>query len=168
LLLIKDILTPRFEVREGKFQGVIQTNKVDSEESRIESSPNDFLNITYPSLILKEILEKSQDKKNEKSNQGGFLLAGPYGSGKSHTLISLYHIFNNPNLGNEWAKKWDIAFETPHESKSIILSTRNFAGDHLWVPIFHQLGRKDLLEKIERFSGCLRSLATDFILPLKE
>lgn len=151
LLMIKDILIPRLEVREGKFQGVIQTNKVDSEEMRIESSPNDFLNITYPSLILKEILEKSQEKKIGRFDQGGFLLAGPYGSGKSHTLISLYHIFNNPNLGNEWAKKWDIAFETPQNSRSIILSTRNFAGDHLWIPIFKQLGREDLLKKVGRY-----------------
>lgn len=151
MVLISDIMTPRNEVLKGNFQGVIQTHKVNTKESRLESNPQEFLDITYPSSVLKEILEKTYEKKSEISNQGGFLLSGPYGSGKSHSLITLYHIFNNPQIGNKWAKKWDIEFEAPDNSKSIIISTRNFDEDYLWTPIFEQLGRKDLLEKVRKY-----------------
>ena len=37
MLKIKNIVTPRKEVLDGVFQGVIHTHKVDSKESRIEN-----------------------------------------------------------------------------------------------------------------------------------
>ncbi|HEC91650.1 MAG TPA: DUF499 domain-containing protein, partial [Candidatus Atribacteria bacterium] len=105
---IKDIVTARREVLEGTFQGVIQTHKVDTEEKRLENNPEEFLKITYPSSAIKRAIEGIEEKFSGKSNQGGFLLVGPYGSGKSHTLVTLFHLFNNPSLAKEWGKRWNI------------------------------------------------------------
>lgn len=148
---ICDILKPRKDVLEGTFQGVIQTHKLDVKEKRLENNPQEFLKITYPSSAIKRTLERIEEKLSKKSNQGGFLLVGPYGSGKSHTLITLYHLFNNPLLGKDWGKQWKIDFELPEKSRSVIVSTRRYDVDHLWEPIFKLLGREDLLSKIKRF-----------------
>lgn len=148
---INELITPRKDVLEGALEGVIQTHKVDSGEARIESNPTEFLKITYPSAAIKKVLEKVREKISGKSNQGGFLLVGPYGSGKSHTLITLYHLFNNPSQAEEWGKRWNIDLEVPDKSRSVIVSTRRVDVDYLWEPIFKHLGREDLLERIKRF-----------------
>lgn len=151
MIKINEIAKPRSEVLEGKFQGVIQTNKVDVNENRLETDPVEFLRITYPSSAIRRTLERITEKNQKKSNQGAFLLVGPYGSGKSHAIILLYHIFNRPEVANEWAKKWDIDFKIPEKSRSIIISTRKYDVDYIWEPIFTQLGRNDLLKEIKRF-----------------
>ena len=148
---ISDILKPRKDVLKGTFQSVIQTNKVDAEEKRLENDPQEFLKITYPSSAIKIALGKIKEKLSKKSNQGGFLLVGPYGSGKSHTLVTLYHLFNNPSLARKWGKQWKRDFELPEKSRSVIVSTRRSNVDHLWEPIFKLLGREDLLSEIKRF-----------------
>lgn len=148
---IKDIVVARKEVLEGTFQGVIQTHKIDAEEPRLESKPQEFLKITYPSSAIKRVIEKVEEKILGKSNQGGFLLVGPYGSGKSHALITLFHLFNNPQLANEWGNTWNLDINLPQKSRSIIVSTRKYDVDHLWEPIFKLLGREDLLGKVKRF-----------------
>jgi len=148
---ISNILKPRRDVIEGRFQGVIQTHKVDAKEKRLENDPQEFLKITYLSSAIKRTLERIDEKLSGRSNQGGFLLVGPYGSGKSHTLITLYHLFNNPQLARDWGKQWRIDFELPEKSRSVIVSTRRYDVDHLWEPIFKLLGREDLLSEIRRF-----------------
>ena len=148
---IKDITTARKEVLEGTFQGVIQTHKIVAHEPRIENNPEEFLKITYPSSAIKRAIERVEEKLTRKSNQGGFLLVGPYGSGKSHTLITLYHLFNNPSLAEDWGKRWRLDFELPEKSRSVIVSTRRYDVDHLWEPIFKLLGKEDLLSEIKRF-----------------
>ncbi|ABQ47776.1 MAG: hypothetical protein PWQ20_1616 [Thermotogaceae bacterium] len=148
---IKDILKPRKDVLEGTFQGVIQTHKVDTKEERLENNPKEFLEITYPSSAIKTILEMIKEKVTGKSFQGGFLLVGPYGSGKSHTLITLYHLFNNPSLARNWGKEWKLDFELPEKSRSVIVSTRRYDVDHLWEPIFKLLGKEDILNEVKRF-----------------
>ncbi|RLG57414.1 MAG: hypothetical protein DRN95_05575 [Candidatus Hydrothermarchaeota archaeon] len=148
---IKDIITPRDEVLKGSFQGVIQTHKIDTKEVRLENNPKEFLNITYPSSAIKRALERINEKLSGRSNQGGFLLVGPYGSGKSHTLITLFHLFNNSTLAKNWGKQWRIDLELPERSRSVVVSTRRYDVDHLWEPIFNLLGRNDLLNEIKRF-----------------
>jgi len=148
---VKDIINARKEVLEGTFQGVIQTHKIDAKEPRLENNPQEFLKITYPSSALRRIIERVEEKLSEKSNQGGFLLVGPYGSGKSHSLITLFHLFNNPQLAEKLGKLWKLDINLPQESRSVIISTRRYDVDHLWEPIFKLLGKEDLLSEVKRF-----------------
>ena len=148
---VKDIITAREEVLEGTFQGVIQTHKIDAKEPRLENNPHEFLKITYPSSAIKRTIERVNEKLSGMSNQGGFLLVGPYGSGKSHSLIALFHLFNNPQLAKEWGKSWRLDIDLPEKSRSVIISTRRYDVDHLWEPIFKLLGREDMLKNVKRF-----------------
>lgn len=151
MILIKDIIKPRKEILEGRFQGVIQSHKADSHENRLESNANELFNVTYISSSLRRVLERVNDKLTHHSNQGAILLVGPYGAGKTHGLITLYHIFDKPKLAKEWLKKWNININLPNSTKTCMISTRRFDVDCLWEPIFSKFGRDDILKKIKRF-----------------
>jgi len=151
MALISDIMTPRKEILEGKFQGVIQSHKADSEESRLESNAEELFNVTYISSALRRTLERINDKLTGSSNQGAMLLVGPYGAGKTHALITLYHILKEPLIAKKWLRDWKIDIALPTSTKSCIVSTRRYDGDFLWEPIFEKLGRKDVINKVRRF-----------------
>lgn len=148
---IKDVISPRKEVLEKNIEPTVQAHKVDSEEERIESSAAKFLRTTYPSNSIKNVIERSNQKIKFKDNQGGFLLLGPYGSGKSHALITLYHLFNSPKEADEWTNSWNIDFDIPEDSNSIIISSQTEDPDKLWEPIFRKAGKEELLGDIGRY-----------------
>ncbi|MBE0478554.1 hypothetical protein IBX65_05470 [Candidatus Aerophobetes bacterium] len=151
MILIKDIIKPRREILEGKFQGVIQSHKVDSKEKRLESNSQDLLSVTYVSSALKRVLERVNEKLTGASNQGAILLIGPYGAGKTHGLITLYHLLKEPKIAKNWLRNWKIDIALPSSPKTCIISTRRYDVDFLWEPIFSKLSRKDILPKIKRF-----------------
>jgi len=148
---IKDVISPREEVLERNIEPTVQAHKVDSEEERIESSAAKFLRTTYPSNSIKNVIERANQKLKFQDNQGGFLLLGPYGSGKSHALITLYHLFNSPDEADEWTSSWNIEFDIPENSNSIIISSQTEDPDKLWEPIFRKAGKEELLEDIGRY-----------------
>jgi len=151
MILIKDIMKPREEIIEGKFQGVIQSHKVDSVEDRLESNPEKLFRVTYISSALKRALERVNEKLTGVSNQGAVLIVGPYGAGKTHGLITLYHIFKEPQIAKDWLRNWKINIALPSSTKTCIISSRIYDVDFLWEPIFSKLGRRDILSKIKRF-----------------
>lgn len=151
MTLIKDIIRPRSEILEDRFQGVIQSHKADSEETRLESNAQEMFKITYVSSALKIVLDRVNEKLTGTSNQGAFLLVGPYGAGKTHGLITLYHLLREPIIAKKWLRNWKINIALPPSTKTSIVSTRRYDVDLLWEPIFSKLGRKDILEKIKRF-----------------
>ena len=151
MTLIKDIMKPRKEIVEGKFQGVIQSHKVDSKEDRIESNPEKLFRVTYISSALKRALERVNEKLTGISNQGAILIVGPYGAGKTHGLITLYHILKEPQIAQNWLRNWKVETTLPSSTKTCIISTRRYDVDFLWEPIFSKLGREDMPGKIKRF-----------------
>ena len=151
MILIKDIMKPREEIVEGKFQGVIQSHKVDSVEDRLESNPERLFRITYISSALKRALERVNEKLTGASHQGAILIVGPYGAGKTHGLITLYHILKSPQIAKIWLRNWKVNIALPSSTKVCIISTRRYDVDFLWEPIFSKLGREDMLSKIKRF-----------------
>lgn len=151
MILIKDIMKPRTEILEGKFQGVMQSHKVDSKEARLENNAQELFKVTYISSVFKRALEKINEKLTNISNQGAILLVGPYGAGKTHGLITLYHLLREPKTAKSWLQNWKIDIALPSTTKTCILSTRRYDVDFLWEPIFSNLGREDVLSKIKRF-----------------
>ena len=92
---ISDIIKPRDEVLNHKFQGALQSNKVDSKEKRLENNPKSLLDITYLSNSMRKVVHSINDKLTGKTDQGFFLLSGSYGCGKNNPLITIYHLFND-------------------------------------------------------------------------
>ncbi|WP_251330422.1 DUF499 domain-containing protein [Haloplanus pelagicus] len=148
---ISELLTPRDEVLEGRFQGVLQAHKVTGDDERLENDPNRLLTATYPSNALRNVFDRVADKLAGRDSQGGIMLTGPYGSGKSHGLLVLYHMFNHPTVAQSWADEWDIPIDLPTDSDAAIVSTSETDADLIWEPIYRSAGREDVLEEIDRY-----------------
>ncbi|GAB3041061.1 DUF499 domain-containing protein [Natronobiforma cellulositropha] len=150
-MAISEFLTPRDEVKEGQFQGVLQAHKVGESSQRLENDPQQLLSMTYPSNALRSAFEHVGDKLNGRDNQGAITLSGPYGAGKSHGLLVLYHLFNDPIVAQDWLDQWDIPINLPDSAKASILSTSKTDADLIWEPIFDDLGGQNILDDIERY-----------------
>lgn len=151
MIKIEDIIKPKKEVLEGRLQAVIQPFKVDSEEDRIENNPEMLFSSTYPSNAIKNVIERVNDKLTYKTAKGSFILSGPRGSGKSHALVTLYHLFQHPEVAEDWLKYWNIDFKETKTSRSVIISAQEADPDLLWKPIFRKTGREDLLKEVKRY-----------------
>ncbi len=160
---ISDVLRPRAEVREGRFQGVLQTHKVGASTDRLENDPEQLLSMTYPSNALETALTYVGNKLSGDDNQGAITINGPYGSGKSHALLALYHLFEHPDIGRGWLDEWGIDLSVPTDASATILSTSETDADRIWEPIFRALGGEDILEDISRYPtvGHIETLVGD-------
>jgi hypothetical protein len=150
-MTIADLLTPRDEVVEGQFQGVLQAHKVGADDDRLENDADRLFSMTYPSNALQTAFDHVDNKVQGRDSQGGIALSGPYGAGKSHGLLVLYHMFNSPDVAQEWVDEWGINLELPSTAEASILSTSEIDADLIWEPIFRDLGREDLLDDIKRY-----------------
>jgi hypothetical protein len=155
MVRVSDIVKPREKVLQRDIESTVKAYKVDSGEERIESSASEFLETTYPSNAIRDIIEQVNRKLKHKDDQGAFLLQGPYGSGKSHALITLYHLFDHspppPPSAEDWTDYWGLDFVHTEDSESIILSAQNEEPDELWVPLFKKAGREDLLDEFSKY-----------------
>lgn len=150
---IKDIITPRVEIIDDKkdFQDQVNIYDIGSGIGGLENSPDDLFSITFPERTLRRIIPSIEDSLNKKNPNTGFILTGPYGSGKSHSLLVLHHIFENPSVGNEWAaskEEIDGELSIPENSRvaSVSAAREGREAQYLWIPIFERLGEKDKLE----------------------
>lgn len=148
---ISDLLTPRDEVLEGRFQGVLQAHKVGASDNRLENDPSRLLSMTYPSNALQTAFDHVDNKFRGRDNQGGIMLSGPYGAGKSHGLLTLYHLFNSPDISQKWLNEWGLPLNLPDSANASILSTSKTDADLVWEPIFQDLEQEELLKSIERY-----------------
>jgi len=62
----------------------------------IYSSPAEFFALTYPTYNMRELAKDIALRLAGKSGKAVRKLALTYGGGKTHTLITLYHLFNDP------------------------------------------------------------------------
>ena len=150
-MTIADLLTPREEVTEGRFQGVLQAHKVGDGGDRLENDAERLFSMTYPSNALQTAFAHVDNKLRGRDSQGGIALSGPYGAGKSHGLLVLYHMFNNPTVAQEWVDEWQVSVDLPESASATIHSTSETDADLIWEPIFRDLGREELLDDIKRY-----------------
>jgi hypothetical protein len=148
---ISDLLTPREEVTEGQFQGVLQAHKVGDSADRLENDADRLFSMTYPSNALQTAFDHVDNKLRGRDSQGGITLSGPYGAGKSHGLLVLYHMFDNPSIAQRWVDEWGISLDLPESAEASILSTSETDADLIWEPLFKDLGREDILDDIKRY-----------------
>lgn len=79
-MAIADLLTPRDEVTEGQFQGVLQAHKVGDDEDCLENDVGRLFSMTYPSNSLQTVFNHVNNKPHSRDSQGSIALSG------SHTV----------------------------------------------------------------------------------
>ena len=64
--------------------------------NKIYSDPKEFFSFTYPTFNIRELSKDVAVRLAGKSDRAVRQLELTYGGGKTHTLITLYHLFKNP------------------------------------------------------------------------
>lgn len=186
--VIADYISPSDEIQapdgsinpSGLLDEVSLYNLYDDRESP-EQDAERILEITYPTDTLTTIIKNTARTlaSDIEFSEGGQIVGGEYGSGKSHIELVVYHLFNSPELGRQWLDQQDIDVALPDETRSAALQMFNLdkeynrlseaVGDYLGIdqwaegtdlPTVHQirdaLGDKPtliLIDEFERWFG---------------
>jgi len=97
-----------------------------------EQDAERILEITYPTNTLSTIIRNTARNLNGDSDfsEGGQIVGGGYGSGKSHIELVIYHLFNSPELGQAWVDQQGIDAEIPAETRTAALQMFNLEKDY--------------------------------------
>ena len=93
---IDDVLTLSQELTEGDglIKGQIRLYDVDSDEDTLESDARRFFERTLLTGGLEDSLKRLRDTLQGEDNTRIHEMYGPYGTGKSHQMVAMYHCFN--------------------------------------------------------------------------
>ncbi|MBU7037419.1 MAG: DUF499 domain-containing protein [Theionarchaea archaeon] len=106
----------------------------------LEGDPEWFFSHTYPTSVIREILRDIKEKI-ESTGPGVFPLDGYLGSGKSHVLLTLYHIFRHTDHADRWFQEWGIDFPRIRGTAIIPIPLQSVSYRDLWSPLFQALGK---------------------------
>lgn len=97
-----------------------------------EKDAERILDITYPTNTLSTITKNTAEALRSGSdfNEGGQIVGGGYGSGKSHIELVIYHLFNSPELGQRWLDQQGISVELPTNTRTAALQMFNLESNY--------------------------------------
>lgn len=137
--VIGDHITPSDEIQaadgtidpSGLLDEVSLYNLYDDHQSP-EQNAERILEITYPTDTLTTIIKNSARTLDgdDDFSEGGQIVGGEYGSGKSHIELVVYHLFNSPDLGQHWLDQKGIAVDLPDETRSAALQMFNLSKEY--------------------------------------
>jgi hypothetical protein len=142
-----DLLTPRQDVlSDDGIEGIIDlanAGVVRRRRTPLESRPNDFFNLTYPTADVRRVVEKLGTRfLNGNDVPGLFLFEGLKGSGKSHLLLLVYHLFANHTAAQSWLFRHNLICPLPSDAVVIINKFTDQPLKSIWDFIFEQLTGK--------------------------
>ena len=102
---LQDTVTLSRELREdGQIDGQVKLYNVDDDEE-FESDADLFFDRTLMTQGLREALSILRDSLTGDDPRGTHILYGPYGSGKSHQMVAMYHCFADPDAAGEFGDR---------------------------------------------------------------
>ena len=136
-------LKPRPEaISEEGIEGIIDlANLKDESKDKIESRSEAFFQLTYPTMDVIKVLDQINLRfSSSKQASGLFLFEGLKGSGKSHLLLLIYHLFKNYKIAHEWLIENGLTCNVPEDVVVIINKFTDDPHDSIWDMIFETLG----------------------------
>jgi hypothetical protein len=140
-----DILKPRRDVlREEGIEGIIDLANLDDRRRRkLEARPADFFNLTYPTADTRRVVQTIHQRfSGDRDAPGLFLFEGLKGSGKSHLLVLVYHLFANRAAGQAWLDRHELACEVPADAVVIVVKFTDLPLYSIWDFVFERLTAK--------------------------
>ena len=140
---IDDVLTLSQELTEGDglIKGQIRLYDVDSEEDTLESDAGRFFDRTLLTGGLEDSLKRLRDTLQGEDNTRIHEMYGPYGTGKSHQMVAMYHAFNSPDIVEEWSdgRIEGLDGTLPRDALPVVVSLQKEQSEYLWEPLFDAL-----------------------------
>lgn len=177
------IVQPHEDIRKGNFdESVFAADLGEVRQGRGAVDYRDanlFFKKTYftkgITSMITDVLNRLEGKKGEPVIQ----LTTPFGGGKTHTLLSIYHIIENNKAAEKCPQIKEILKENsiksiPNTRVATVVGTaldpangrKTADGCHIrtvWGEIAYQLGGKELFEKIEENDKNKAAPGTDLI-----
>ena len=152
MITISDVALLSDEAQKGDIFGIVKLYNI-SNPTKPEASADRILSITYPSHALSQALKTIAERLSGKRSQGTFIFAGGYGTGKSHCLLTLYHLFAAPQVAKAWLDRWSIRVILPQVQPIVLQLMEGEEGnpEFLWEPIFKGLGKNSMLTQIRDY-----------------
>lgn len=157
-----EVCVPHRDIREGKFDESVfaaDLSDVVADRGPLEyRDPQLFFRKTYPTAGLKRLLGNVLARlSGQGAGEAVIQIQTPFGGGKTHSLIALYHLFRHPQeaarseLGEEILRAAGVK-DIPKTRVATFVGT---AADPLkgrtpWGELAEQLGRYDLLAEHDR------------------
>lgn len=140
------------EAQKGDIFGIVKLYNIGN-PTKPEASADRILSITYPSHPLVQALKAIAERLSGKRTQGTFIFAGGYGTGKSHCLLTLYHVFAAPNVAKAWQDRWSFKAQLPQAVPVVLQLMEGEEGnpEFLWEPVFKRLGKASVLGQIRDY-----------------
>lgn len=108
-------LKPRTETLAGEIEGIIDlANLGDTKRRKLEARPDQFFALTYPTADVRHVVNLLDQRfAGGGPTPGLFLFEGLKGSGKSHLLLLVYHLFKNPPEARKWLERHGLTCRLP-------------------------------------------------------
>lgn len=138
---LTDTVTLSRELREeGQIDGQVKLYNVE-DDGEFESDAALFFDRTLMTQGLREALTILRDSLTGDDPRGTHILYGPYGSGKSHQMVALYHCFDDPAAAGDLAADSVEGFDAalPDAAIPITVAMQNEQYEYLWEPFFEAL-----------------------------
>ena len=144
--VVGDVLQPSSELFEGDelIKGQIRLYDVESDdEATLEGDARRFFDRTLLTEGLEDSLKLLRDARIGEGASNIHEFYGPYGTGKSHQMVAMYHAFNAPGVVVEWAdgRIENLEEGLPDEAIPIVVSLQMDSDtyEYLWEPFFDAL-----------------------------
>ncbi len=140
---IGDVLTLSRELTEGDglIKGQIRLYDVEAGEDTLESNARRFFDRTLLTGGLEDSLKRLRDTMSGEDNIRIHEMYGPYGTGKSHQMVALYHCFASPDVVGEWSdgRIEGLDEALPRDALPVVVSLQKEQSEYLWEPLFDAL-----------------------------
>ena len=127
---------------------------LDGSADPIYIEPKLFLDNTYPTENMKYVLREALRRLSGKGGEPVLVLDTEFGGGKTHTLLLLYHVFKNRDLGSEYIREIGLHKETGilevPEARVVAIDCRRISRKTLWGELASELGRYQEFEEEDR------------------
>jgi hypothetical protein len=152
---IDDVLTLSRELTEGDglIKGQIRLYDVEDDEESLEADAERFFQRTLLTGGLEDSLKRLRDTLSGEDNTRIHEMYGPYGTGKSHQMVAMYHCFNSPDVVEDWAdgRIEGLDGTLPRDALPVVVSLQKEQYDYLWEPLFealdYEVGEEDYDEE---------------------
>jgi len=125
---------------------------IEGKADKVYTDPRLFLSHTYLSSNMRYLLREALKRLSGKGGQPVFVLDTEFGGGKTHTILLLYHVFKNRDVGADFIR--DVMREAEVTEippcRVLAIDCRKMSKETLWGEIAHGLGRYDLFEEEDR------------------
>jgi len=152
------VVRPHRDIREGRFDPEVFAAKLDdvlAGRGPLEyRDPQVFFRHTYPTAGLRRLVQTVMRRLSGQGGEAVIRLETPFGGGKTHALLALYHLLKNRDqvLNLETARQLlgDISpEEVPAARVAVFVGTEAdvLAGRTPWGELAAQLGGYDLVRE---------------------